>query len=212
MSFLSIYRIGMNTPAYQEALRRIANIIPSGSGLLRADTLDLSRLNLTVYPPIPNSVKHFTCSGNSHAALPDLPASLKYLDCQVNQLTTIPELPASLKNILCDYNPFIAPFDRFVETFNQNFRINQLRRSIHAYYAPIKAKGRNMSVLKQSFGQKSGPLPENILTSIGSFLSGKPGTLNMQTAALKRNMGLKGGRRRTRRNRKTRKEKSRRRH
>jgi hypothetical protein len=72
-----------------------------------------------------------------------------------------------------------------------------------------------VSALNQSFGQKTGPLPENMLSSIGSFLSGKPGTLNMQTTALKRNMGLQGGRRKTRRHRKsrkTRKEKSRRRH
>ena len=69
---------------------------------------------------------------------------------------------------------------------------------VQGYYKSIRDKGRKVSMLKQTLG-RTGPLPENVTASIASFLSGKPGTLNMQTAALKQNAGIQGGRRTRRR-------------
>jgi Leucine-rich repeat (LRR) protein len=235
----------MNTPGYQEALRRIADIL--------FGNLNLSNLNLTISPPIPDDVGVFNCNNNLLTELPDLPTSLMVLKCDNNQLISLPELPASLTELYCNNNkitslpklsaslkfaycnnnrlttipeiplslveiqlndnPLIEPFRGFYTKYQETFNIKQLRNSVNSYRASIQAKGRNMSGLKQTLGRVDS-LPGNILSSIGSFLSGKPGNANMQMTALKRNVGQEGGRRKTRRHRKSRKarkEKSRRR-
>jgi hypothetical protein len=156
-------------------------------------------------PELPTSLSVLYCNNNQITSLPKLPTSLKFAYCNNNRITTIPEIPSSLVDIQLNNNPLIEPFRGFYTKYRQTFNIKQLRNSVNSYYASIRARGRNVSALNQSFGQKTGPLPTNVLTSIGSFLSGKPGTLNMQTTALKRNMELQGGRRKTRRHRKSRK-------
>jgi hypothetical protein len=254
----------MNTPGYQEALRRIETWSAQQPDMV----LSVSNLNLTVLPPIPSTVKNLDCAGNRLTALPELPQSLKILtcsrnqltnlpelpgslymlfcdnnrlvsiprlpdtlntlscssnrltelpnlpdslrglNCTINQLTTLPELPASLRLVFVGHNPYIAPFSDFVGTYLATGNVAQLIKSIHGYYAKIK--GRNVSAVKQTMARKAN-LPANIASYIGSFLSGKPGTLNMQTTALHRNAGV-GGSRRRRKSRKIIKRKSRRRH
>jgi hypothetical protein len=270
----------MDTPGYQEALRRIANIPSSG-------WLTLSNLNLTICPPLPDTVIRLfiennnltelpnlsettpnlfglycahnqlsalpqlpqslseincsnnritvleplpenllalTCNNNQLTVLPELPQNLIALYCESNRLTALPKLPSTLQYLMASNNqitvipdvPFLSTItfnnNPLIEPFRTFQRAYELSRShydflfkIQGYYKSIRDKGRKVSALKQSFGQKTGPLPENLTASIGSFLSGKPGTLNMQTAALKRNAGVQGGRRKTRRARKSRK-------
>lgn len=74
-------------------------------------------------------------------------------------------------------------------------------------------KGKAISAIQQSLAQM-GPntteetlpeLSENILSKIGSFITGKSGTLSMQRNALKRNAGVRGGKRKTRRRRSSKK-------
>jgi Leucine-rich repeat (LRR) protein len=90
-------QIEMNTPGYREAERRLAN--PSERGIV-----SLSSLNLTVLPPIPNTVLGLYCSNNQLTQLPELPAGLKFLNCERNQLTQLPELPDGLLDLECNHN------------------------------------------------------------------------------------------------------------
>jgi hypothetical protein len=281
-----MYRIEMDTPGYQEALRRIQKIRPNG-------WLHLSNLNLTICPPLPDTViglfiennnltelpnlsettpnlfilhcshnqlsalpqlpqslgeincsnnritvleplpenlQGLTCNNNQLTVLPELPQNLIALYCESNRLTALPKLPSTLKYLMAsnnqitvipdvpflstitfNNNPLIEPFRRFQRAYELSEDRYDFLFKIQGYYKSIRDKGRSINALKHTLGRK-GPLLEDVTASIGSFLSGKPGTLNMQTASLKRNAGVQGGRRKTRRNRKTRKEKSRRRH
>ena len=239
----------MNTPGYQEALRRIATIGPNGK-------LNLSDLGLMVCPPLPPTVKvlicdrnqlislpelpagleELRCSHNQLTRLPELPVSLEDLECSSNQLTRLPELPASLQVITCMNNPLEEPFATYYTLYHRTDNIDQLRESIRAYYAPIRAKGRRLAALQ---GVVKAPelLPKNrtdpsnrqrvrtsshVLSSpqlksrIGEFLSGKTLPTNQtntyttmsltnQMAALKRNAGRGGSRRKTRKTREVRK-------
>jgi ankyrin repeat protein len=61
-------------------------------------------------------------------------------------------------------------------------------------YKPIINRTRNVSALKETLGENT-RLPENVLSSISGYLSGKPGTLNTQLQSLKTNVNkFKGGR------------------
>lgn len=91
--------------------------------------LDLSYLELTELPPIPDAVQELYCVGNALIALPTplpshlkvliaahnrlaslpspLPDSLLYLDVRHNHLTTLPPLPPNLEQLYCSYNPLL---------------------------------------------------------------------------------------------------------
>jgi hypothetical protein len=86
----------MNTPGYQEAVLRIAN--------MQNSTLVLNALQLSVLPPLPEGVKILLCEQNQLTTLPKLPNSLEYLYCKQNQITSLPKLPNSLKELVCKQN------------------------------------------------------------------------------------------------------------
>ena len=162
-------------------------------------SLDCQVNQLTVLPELPSNLEYLYCSKNQLKSLPKLPSKLQVLLCSNNKITTIPELPI-LSAIDFNMNPLIEPFRKFQNQYKDHHSVYEFISRVNAYYKSIRAKGRNVSALKQTLG-RTGPLPENIASSIGSFLSGKPGTLNMQTVALKQNTRIKGGKRgrRTRR-------------
>lgn len=153
--------------------------------------------NLTSLPELPMSLKTLICHNNAITKLPALSNSLENLNCDNNQLTILPKLPKTLKKLACVPNPFIEPFATYVKGSD----LNTIRNSINTYYES-KEKGRNVSAMKQTLGRQ-GELPNNMISVIGSMLSGEKGTTNMQLATLKSKVG--GTRRR-----KSRKGKSRR--
>ena len=59
--------------------------------------LNLSNLNLTHIPNLPENLKELLCTDNRLTSLPELPDSLVVLSCSNNQLTSLPKLPAGLK-------------------------------------------------------------------------------------------------------------------
>lgn len=70
---------------------------------------------ITVVPPLPDSLKGFYCSDNNITALPvQLPPKLIELKCEDNQLTTLPALPNTLAQLFCSENnivflPLLSP-------------------------------------------------------------------------------------------------------
>jgi Leucine-rich repeat (LRR) protein len=177
---------------------------------------------LTQLPKLPNTLTHLFCSNNQLTNLPELPNSLTHLVCKDNQLTIIPELPNSLLNFISWRNPFIAPFDTFIDEYNMSDDIDKLKEDVNGYYAEKRAKGRNLGGLMATLGRSEvqgrlglgnnntprnvnpngtrktvNRLPMNALALTGSFLTGHPGSVNQQRNTL----------RNTRRNRKTRKQK-----
>jgi len=70
----------------------------------RTNNLDVSNMNLTSIPDIPDSVTHLFCSRNKLTCLPKLPPALVTLACEYNRLTSLPELPDSVSYIFCNGN------------------------------------------------------------------------------------------------------------
>lgn len=70
--------------------------------------LDLSLLNLSDLPPLPNSLQKLDCSHNKLTKLPPLPNNLQDLDCSENQLTILPPLPNTLIELDCSQNQLTA--------------------------------------------------------------------------------------------------------
>ena len=66
--------------------------------------LDLSCLQLTELPPLPDGLFGLCCYHNQLTSLPPLPDGLVQLDCSHNQLTSLPELPSFLETLSCDSN------------------------------------------------------------------------------------------------------------
>jgi hypothetical protein len=216
----------MNTPGYQRALERIDNI--------RHGFLDLDNLGLTVLPPIPNTVRILYCNDNQLTQLPELPGGLVHLYCNRNQLTRLPELPNSLQRLVCFNNPFEEPFRTFVATYERTQDMDQLRASIRAYYVQHNLASTHNSLF--NYKSKTGRiLPQNIMNQIASHISGLPGSLREQHNIMAERAGVRpsrlnrawaepppapapgpnlrrGGKRRTRKARKSRKGKHTRKH
>jgi len=68
------------------------------------EVLDLSCLELTCLPDLPDNVKFLDCSHNNLNAIPILPKNLLELDLYDNQITELPPLPNSLQKLDCDNN------------------------------------------------------------------------------------------------------------
>lgn len=97
-----------NTREFQE--RNMGKSIPMDIALQRIKQckdrrLDLSRLELTELPPLPDDLIILRCDSNQLTSLPALPSSLKVLHCHSNQLTSLPELPPFLETLSCSHNP-----------------------------------------------------------------------------------------------------------
>ncbi|AYV77634.1 MAG: hypothetical protein Dasosvirus16_1 [Dasosvirus sp.] len=72
----------------EEARRRIRTC-----SQLKEKGLFLEHLGLTELPDdLPDSLRQFSCSGNSFHTLPKLPTSLKYLYCSYNKTLTLSNL------------------------------------------------------------------------------------------------------------------------
>jgi len=106
----------MDTPAYREAEKRIAERVGT--------QVTFYGLGLTVLPPIPDGIQILNCTRNALTRLPPLPASLQHLHCSNNQLTelpplehtqltllvasqnpleSLPTLPGTMRELLCDH-------------------------------------------------------------------------------------------------------------
>ncbi len=68
-------------------------------------TLDLSYLQLTQLPTLPDKLQYLLCDNNELTELPTLPTNLKLLYCDNNLLTSLPSLPINLEKLLCGNNP-----------------------------------------------------------------------------------------------------------
>ena len=69
-------------------------------------TLDLSFLELTELPELPNTLTQLYCHNNNLTKLPELPKTLTTLYCFNNNLTELPKLPKTLRFLSCKGNHF----------------------------------------------------------------------------------------------------------
>ena len=72
------------------------------------DALDLSHLNLSELPKIPDYVTRLDCSFNTLITINHLPKKLEYLNCANNRLQYISKLPSSLKYLNISGNPKLS--------------------------------------------------------------------------------------------------------
>lgn len=115
----------MNSPEYQAAEKEIQRQLTTG-----LNYINLSNMNLTVCPPIPEGTKIFTINTNPKLqALPNLPNSLLELNCsRNNSLSTLPELPNSLQKLSCVENkltslPSLPPQLQFLNCSDNQIKI-----------------------------------------------------------------------------------------
>ena len=66
--------------------------------------LNLSGLELTELPKLPDNLEKLDCRYNKLSSLSNLP-SLKWLDCRSNKLTDLSTLPTTLTTLYCNGNP-----------------------------------------------------------------------------------------------------------
>ncbi len=67
--------------------------------------LDLSNLDLTELPILPDNLQILYCYYNNLTSLPNnLPDNLQVLNCSRNQLTSLPILPNTIQVLYCNYN------------------------------------------------------------------------------------------------------------
>lgn len=62
---------------------------------------DVTGMNLTSLPELPDSIKYVICNENQLTSLPTLPYYLKVLSCSENKLVELPDLPESLSELHC---------------------------------------------------------------------------------------------------------------
>ncbi len=187
----------------------------------------------TSLPLLPPGLKVFSCEYTDLSTLPPLPQSLEVVNCPNNNLQVIPRLPNSLQSINFDYNPLYPIFLELYRSLRGN--INELKRQVNLIHDQLndmshgtRARGRNLGTLQLLRPAVNSNAPgatveamgiPNIQSTIGSFLSGRPGTLAKQRNTLLREGPLRkrellsrpygapgvGGRRKLRKTRKTRK-------
>ncbi len=80
------------------ALQRVKEWIKKGDS---SASLNLSYLNITSLPPLPNSLQYLHCNGTQISYLPPLPDSLQFLNCSYTQISSLPPLPNSLQYLFC---------------------------------------------------------------------------------------------------------------
>lgn len=88
-----------------EAQRRIDEWVAEGD---ETKELQLSGLNLTSLPPLPENLKIIFCEHNKLTELSGLPDTLIDLFCGDNKLTKLPTLPAGLDTLACGNNQLIS--------------------------------------------------------------------------------------------------------
>lgn len=94
---------------YSEASRIISEWIPG-------TTLNLSKLNLTKLPAIPNGVEDLNVSNNKITYIHSLPRTVKTLNCSNNKIRHIENLPNGIEKINLGFNKIeninLAPYNR----------------------------------------------------------------------------------------------------
>ena len=119
--------------------------------------LDLSRLELTALPELPEGLVELICYHNRLTKLPDkLPASLRYLNCSGNQLTRLPDnLPARLTVLYCSLNELTTlpeTLPRGLRTFacwGNRFPERETEESLWDYVERINAIARRERITQR---------------------------------------------------------------
>ena len=73
--------------------------------------LDLSYLNLTSIPELPDTIERLKLGGNPITELNNLPTNLKYLECQGTNIKNLDNLPKHITYINCAYSTSLESID-----------------------------------------------------------------------------------------------------
>ena len=125
---------------------------------------------IAALPPLPPLLEILACCQNLLTALPPLPQTLESFHCARNQLTCVPVIRSRLMDVFCEGNRFGELFDRIAVTYTNP------ADAIVAYHAI--QKGRDLVSMELSISKL---LPCDVLSVIGSFLSGNRGTGQLAT-------------------------------
>lgn len=188
-------------------------------------TLECSNNRLTSLPELPYTLQNLMCDHNEITTL-TLPENLYSLNCSFNQLKSLPIFPNTLIYIIINNNPITQLHELSDDVATINFKgidifyrlgLNDkdldthnshiIRRTIGVINEYVRSEKRKLKNLRsmniatrhtdKAIGQA------NIKSVIGSFLTGKSGTVQQQNAQLQE--GIRHGKGGGDRNRKTKK-------
>ena len=193
---------------------------PAGRGLpplppnLRTLLCDQNYLH--ELPPFPNTLEVLNCRNNLLTVLPPLPNGLRELDAGINPLRVLPPLPERLTSIDVNYlHQLEYPFRAWAHGHHLHYGMvgyvstQQLKELVNGWYGKYsgKAEGRNLMVLQLARPAANVNTPANwyagppratveamripdVESVIGSFLSGRHGSINEQRRQLQRQRNL----------------------
>jgi hypothetical protein len=178
--------------------------------------LVVPRNELTTIPELPESVETIDITANPITSLPKLTNNLNSLIADETLLQKIPRLPSAMAEITLHDAPLVEPFRRFYKEYSKIINENtdgnykqgmvSLKEKVNTYYNSIRnlsslqlvSKTEGISRVTENGKEQYIP---NVLPLIGSFLSGKKGTVKQQLESFQRG----GKSRRTKKSRKSRK-------
>ena len=124
-------------------------------------------------PDLPKELTLLECSKNHIARLPPLPPKLTQLDCFSNELTVLPDLPNSLKSLICFMNPFQ---EAYLTLLKEPVPLRAIRE-YQAEKRKAKELGRHLVGIRTF---EKGKLSNNVVSYMGTLVSGIPRTMNEQ--------------------------------
>jgi Leucine-rich repeat (LRR) protein len=135
---------------------------------------------ITHIASLPPKLEYIWCGANRLTSFPAVPSSLEKLSCFSNQLTLLPELPKHMKELKCEGNPWNQRVYQYME------KANNPHKGINMYHEDRRAIRKRAKTL-YSLQRLSDHLPvsEDVLHSIGEYVSGEFGIVAKQLECLK---------------------------
>lgn len=166
-------------------------------------------------PAFPPTLQRLIIDQSELTKVPTLPGSLHYFGFANNRIRRIPRINDNITAVDFHYNPLDEPFRTYYATYVRNRDIEQLRRSVNAWW-DLHDNYRRLLHYKQGLVVKAAPgsgpnsptgatlgttfLPWGLPNNIAGYLSGESDkTLNQQIRTLGERLRRVGGKRKTRR-------------
>ena len=167
---------------------------------------------------LPPSLTSMNFNNNNISHISSFPPNLQFFYAWDNPIQTIPRLPSTIEEIEINPDTMVEPFRSIIQAYhnvdfmnsNKEKVTRELIESVNSYWDTLAGQAKNIRALQ--LVSKNGSFTRvkengeeqvipNVTSLIGSFLSGKEGTLPKQMNQLKKNLG-KGGKRNSRKTRK----------
>lgn len=123
--------------------RRIRKWLKQG---IRHAVLDLSDLDLTELPRIPEGVEVLKCSNNKITKLSNLPLTLKKLICVGNFITHLSNIPEGVETVICGVNDNLISIDDLPDSV-KTLELREIDSLLYINKLPLNLKTLDLSYI-----------------------------------------------------------------